>query len=238
MAIMSSDVCIKRSDFTQTALRQQACALWHDGRLKDARLVLEREIKKSEIDAEEIVLCRILLAQIHWAEADFAEALTILQAAETLATATSHQAQARFHNALGNIYRKLAEAGDASSFDKSLTAYEAARFYAEQAADFTFAGYLANNIALVLCRLERTGEAHEQLAIARRYFIDDEVRAAEVEETEAQVYLAEHNPQAARSLALHACYIFDKFGETRLLNDALRTLLKSIGDCGAEREAA
>lgn len=207
-----------------------ARSLYHEGRLDEARAQLRAELTSlPKGDIDRALNNQILSGEIEHSAHNYEAGVSIMLAAYPLAHLTDlPMLAAKYHTVLGNLYLDGAK-GRAEYFDKALVEYEGARAFAEQAHDPSFVGHLENNIGRVLCELGKTAEAHDHLARARTYFTD-QVKLAEIDDTQAQVYLAEGNADAAYELSLEACRVFRRAGETRLLVDATRTLQKAAQD--------
>lgn len=115
----------------------------------------------------------------------------------------------------------IAELGDCG---RALKEYAGARDYAKQTGDRGAVASFENNIAFILCQLGRMAEAHERLGVARNCSADP-VKLAEIDDTEAQVYLREGRAREAYALALQACVVFMARDEERLLRAGTRVLL-------------
>lgn len=234
---MNKIAIIKEADFMETEARALALSLYEEGRFDKAR----EEIRKSlstlpDDEIDERLACLNLLAIIERGVKNPYEALRIHLESYALSQLSNCQIlRAKFHNGLGITYEELASRGDKSEcYGKALIEYEAARFHSEEAGDFEYAGNLENNIAMVLCELGRAEEAHEHLANARTYF-DSSVKLAEIDHTEAQVFLKEGKPLEALAFAVDANRIFIQHNEKRLLDEAVRTLIKAAADYQNEK---
>jgi tetratricopeptide (TPR) repeat protein len=82
-----------------------------------------------------------------------------------------------------------------------------------------------NNIGNVLCDQSRFNEAHEYLNHARRLTVSarDKVKTAQVDESRAQLFIAEGKYIEAESTAHHAVKTFKKSGHLFFLAEALTT---------------
>lgn len=229
---------IKEAEFMETEARTLALSLYNEGRFDKAR----EEIKKwltliPSDDVNERLASLNLLAIIERGDKDFHEALRIhLEASDLARLSTYHILKAKFHNGLGITYRKIAVyEGKRECLDKAFIEYEATRFHLEEAGDFDEAGKIENNLALILCELNRFNQAHEHLRDARRLLAGKPVRMAEADETEARIYLKEKKPLEALALATDAVSTFINSGEKKLLLDAIPTLIKAATDYQSEQ---
>lgn len=229
---MQNLAIIKDTEFMTTPVRALADELLAEGKLTEARGVIEDAVNGlDQNDVDEMVALRCQLAKVERAAGNLYEALSIHRETYPLAQLSRFPiVKWSFHNGLGITYDLIAiKEGQREYRGKALIEYEAARFHAEDAGERNLAGYIENNIALIHCDLGETGQAHEHLERARTYFTDP-VKLAQIDETEARVYLKEEKPDEALTFALDACQTFKRFNEKRLLDDALPTLMKAIAD--------
>lgn len=231
---METKAIIKETEIMATGVAALADILVGEGRFDEARAMLADTAAGLPDDAtEELLACQILIAKVERGAGNFYEALRIhIETYPLSRLSRSHSLQAKFHNGLGNTYEAIADKEEMRDyFGKALVEYEATRFHLEEAGALEEAGYLENNIAVVLCRFGRTAEAHAHLAAARKLFAEQPVNLAQVEHTTAQVCLSEEGNEAeALACALEATRVFLRFGEKRLLDDSIRTLLKAAAD--------
>lgn len=230
---MSEIAIIKEAEIMVPPERALADELHREGKFDEAREVLRSAINSLEAnDVNELLACRNQLAKVERGAGNLYEALRIHVESIPLSQAcTSHRLCAKFHNGLGLTYKQIAERANLQDyFDKALHEYNETRRHLELAGDREEAGYVENNVAMVLCELGRTAEARDHLERARGYFEGQPVRLAEIDETSAQVCLREGKALEALSFALDANRVFIQFGEKRLLDDSIRTLLKAAAD--------
>ncbi|HEX8922379.1 MAG TPA: tetratricopeptide repeat protein, partial [Pyrinomonadaceae bacterium] len=176
-------------------------------------------------EIDELLATRNMLAKVELRAKSYVESLTILRETHLLSQlSTRHRLRASTHMGLGNAYEAL---GD---YDSALVEYEAARYHLEEAGDPENAGYVENNIAVVLCALNRTTDAREHIQTARACLKDRPVQFAEIDVTEAQVCLIKGQPFEALALMYGAQQVFIEKGEKRLHDDSLPTLIKAAAD--------
>ena len=220
--------------------RPLADALLREGQFDEARNVMKAALDALPLEeVDERLACLTLLCKVERGDGNLYEALRILTETYPLSKqASSHQLRAKFHNCLGVTYKQIAETAPLPAyFDKSLSEYQETRFHLEEAGDREGAGYVENNVAMVLCELGRTTEAREHLERARSYFAGQPVKLAEIDETTARICLKECKSLEALSYALDANRVFIQHGEKRLLDDSIRTLLKAAADYQAQGDS-
>mgnify|MGYP003288766814 CR=1 FL=1 len=113
----------------------------------------------------------------------------------------------------------------AQEFRRVLQEYEEADRHFKIAQNRMFRAHVKNNISYVLRDLSRFKEAHEYLDHARRLTVSvkNKVKTAQVDESRAQLFIAEGRYVEAESVARHAARVFDKSGHQCFLAEALTT---------------
>jgi len=207
-----------------------AATLRHEGRYDDARAVLADEL--ASLDPEDAagrlaVACETARVEMCDGRAPLAVCL-LLRASSLAELSESHEQTAKFHHTLAAAYQLAGET------DKAILEYVAAAFHWDEAGCPFDAGCTENNVGLLCGESGDFAEAHKHFARARSYFSDETVKAAEVDETEAQILLAEGKPHEALRLVTGAVSVFCEYGETDLRDKALRVLIKAATDCQAE----
>jgi len=113
----------------------------------------------------------------------------------------------------------------ATEFRRILDEYEEADRHFRLARSTIFRAHVKNNISYVLRELDRFAEAHEYLDHARRLTVSarDKVKTAQVDDSRAQLFIAEGKYVEAESVARHAAKTFEKSGHQCFLSEALTT---------------
>ena len=108
-------------------------------------------------------------------------------------------------------------------FHRAIQEYHAADEEFRLARNPVFRGHVKNNIGNVLRELHRFKEAHDYLEQARRLFmrVPDSVRVAQVDDTRAQVFIAEKKYAQAELTARSAARSFERAGRQCLLAESL-----------------
>jgi tetratricopeptide (TPR) repeat protein len=152
------------------------------------------------------------------------DALKILDEAEPVFKVASDALKGRWHAQMGLVMRRLwAAEGRADYLDRAIIETTAAIFHFEQAHHERYRGNNLNNLARLLARTGRYGEAHEQLDRAQRIFasLNDAGNLAQVRETRARIFLAEKRYEKAADVITSAVGALERAGEPALLADAL-----------------
>lgn len=97
-------------------------------------------------------------------------------------------------------------------FQDAIREYQQADHHLKLAQNVTFRAHVKNNVGFLLFKLYRFKEAHSYLDEALRLAtsVKDKVKAAQIEETKAQVFLAENRLAEAERAASHAAASFAK----------------------------
>jgi tetratricopeptide (TPR) repeat protein len=157
-------------------------------------------------------------------EGRFYEARRLLEQARPDFDAAGDVLRGKWHGQMGLVFRRLATAeGKTDYFDKAIIEYTAAIFHYEQARYERYAALNFNNLAFLLYKLGRYAEAHENLDRAQSILtrLKDAGNLAYVDETRAQVLLAEKRYREAERVIEGAVRTLEAAGEAARLADAL-----------------
>lgn len=119
--------------------------------------------------------------------------------------------------------------------DRAIIEYTAAIYHYELSQNERYVANNLNNLAMILHRVERYKDAHENLDRAAAIFsqLKDAGTLAMVNETRARVLLAEHRLSEAKTVIEKAVQDFEVGGEQSCLADALTiqaTVMAKLGD--------
>jgi len=124
------------------------------------------------------------------------------------------------------VLRKLATSENRDSyFKRVLREYEEADYHFKLAHNVVFRADVKNNIGNLFRELSRFKEAHGYLEQARRLrtSVRDKIGIAQIDDTRAQVFIAEKKFKEAEAVARNAVRVLEKSGHQCLLADALIT---------------
>ncbi len=198
---------------------------WRLGQYDEARVILEEAFEslgrhESELKAK--VLIRRTLVEI-WT-CRYHDAWNILDKAAAFFDSCGDALKGRWHGQRGLVLRRLATAEGRSDYaDRAIIEFTAAIYHYEQAGHERYCATNLNNLAMLLYKLGRYAEAHENLDRAQLIFtkLKDTGNLAQVDETRARVLVAEKKYREANRIIDGVIKIFEQGGESALLADAL-----------------
>jgi tetratricopeptide (TPR) repeat protein len=146
----------------------------------------------------------------------------------------------RYHLELATTLKELGLAeGRPEFFDLALGRYQQALYEFEEIGNHRHAAIAENNHGYLLLSLKRLCEAEKRLILARKLFdgLDDKVRRAQVDETLAQLHLADNKIDLAERAILRAVEGLGNGGEDAHLAEVLSTHGVILCRLGRHREA-
>lgn len=198
---------------------------WRAGAFDEARVILhEAALKLDEADAELKAKVCIRRSVVEISAGRYSDALRILNEAEAVFQAAPDALKGRWHAQTAITSWGLGTAeGRADFLDRAIIEYTAAIYYFERAGHERYCANNLNNLAFLLFRLGRYGEAHEHLDRAQMIFtrLKDPGNLAEVDETRARVLIAEGRYLEANRIIAGVTQTLEQIGEQALLADAL-----------------
>jgi tetratricopeptide (TPR) repeat protein len=208
-----------------TARAELAYCYWREGALDDARVMFAEAIQRLTMEGNTRAKAILRLAIVEWSASRFSDAFKLLTANAALFNKiTSHAIKGSYHNQLALALRHLATAEKRDDyFEEAIREYELADYHLKLAQNTTFRALVKNNVGFLLFNLSRYKEAHQYLEEARRLTVKNKVRTAQIDETRAEVFLAENRVTEAENAARHAASRFEKNGRQCLLAEALVT---------------
>jgi tetratricopeptide (TPR) repeat protein len=168
------------------------------------------------------ILIRLTLAEV-W-DNRYNDALSILKEAEPIFESANDALKGRWHGQRGIIFLKLASTERRPDYaDSAIIEFTAAIYHYEQAGHERYCALNLNNLAFLLYKLGRYGDAHDHLDRAQAIFtkLKDPGNLAQVDETRARVLIAEKKYRDADRIIAGVVKTFEQGGESALLADAL-----------------
>jgi tetratricopeptide (TPR) repeat protein len=198
---------------------------WREGAYAEARAVLESTaalIEENEELKAKTVLC---FAVVESSAGRYGDAFRLLaESAPLFGEGVSHRLRGIFHNELAITLRRLGTAERRQDYhDRAIIEYTAAVYHFERAGHEQYGASIENNIAFILYKLGRYAEAHEHLDRAQAVLtrLKDTRTLAQVDETRAQVLVAERRYRDADRALAGALKTFEKGDASALLAEAL-----------------
>jgi tetratricopeptide (TPR) repeat protein len=210
-----------------SARAELAYCYWREGALDEARIMFNEALQKLTTEGNSRANALLGLAVVEWSASRFSESLRILtENAPLFNKITNHAIRGAYHSQLAMVLRKLAPEGSRDNAIKEvLREYEKADFHFKSAHNTVFRADVKNNVGFLLHKLSRYKEAHEYLEQARRLrtSVRDKIGVAQIDDTRAQVFIAEKKFKEAEAVARNAVRVLEKSGHQCLLTDALIT---------------
>jgi tetratricopeptide (TPR) repeat protein len=200
---------------------------WRAGALDEARIMFTEALQKLTTEGNARANALLGLSVVEWSSSRYDAALCILTSNEPLfSKIPNHTLRGFYHNQLAMVLRNLAtEETQSDYFQQAVDEYEEADRQFKLARNTVFRAHVKNNLGFLLYKLSRFRRAHEYLDQARRLtvYVRDKVRTAQVDETRAQVFIAERKYAQAEVAARSAVKSFGKAGRQCFLAEALIT---------------
>lgn len=204
-----------------------ACCYWREGALDEARITLAAALQKLTTEGNTRARALLTLAIVEWSATQFSESLRILnENASLFKKITNHATKGAYHSQLAMVLHKLAAPGTPSDcFKRVLREYQEADEQFKLAHNVVFRADVKNNIAYLFRELSRFKEAHQYLEHARRLrsSVRDKIGIAQIDDTRAEVFIAEKKYKQAEAVSRNAVRVLEKSGHQCLLTDALIT---------------
>ncbi|MBC8028530.1 MAG: hypothetical protein H7Z16_00295 [Pyrinomonadaceae bacterium] len=209
------------------ARAELAYCYWREGALDEARIMFNVALQKLSTEGNTRANALLGLAVVEWSASRFDEALRILTENRFLFDkVTNHAIKGAYHSQLAMVLRKLAPSEKRHDHLKLvLREYEKADHYFKLAHNRVFRADVKNNISNVFRELSRFKEAHQYLEQARRLrvIVKDKIGIAQIDDTRAQVLIAQRKLKEAEAVARGSVRVLDKSGHQCLLAESLIT---------------
>jgi tetratricopeptide (TPR) repeat protein len=216
-------------DVTKVAVAQSEIAYcyWREGALNEARSWLDEALEKLKFEGADRARALLKLTTVEWTAGRFREALELLNVNESLfRKITNHTIKGGYHTELAIIHRNLATVEDRFEyFRRAINEYREAERQFRLAHNQIFRADVINNVAFLLFKLGRYKEAHKYLDEARRLTVRfrDKIHTAQIDESRAQVLIAEGRSTEGERIARRAVSVLRKSDRFCLLAEALIT---------------
>jgi len=209
------------------ALTELALCYWRTDDLNNARDCLNQALLVLTVDSGLKAKAILRLSIVEHSAGRDQKAFRILEKHSHLFLRLNNQTlKGCYFSALGNRLENLAESGKQSDYiDRALIEYAAASYHLDLSGHRQYLANVENNLGFLYFKINRYDLAHQHLDRARRIFgnLKDVVKAAQVDETRACVFLAEGRIKEAERKVLSALRVQEKSGNAYLLTEALLT---------------
>ena len=205
-------------DETKVAVAQSEIAYcyWREGSVNEARSWLQEALKRLRFEGASRARALLKLSTVEWTSGRFREALELLNQNESLfRKITNPTIRGGYHSELAIIHRNLATTENRTEYFRlAVNEYKEAEKQFELACNQIYRADVINNVGFLLFKLGRHKEAHKYLNEARRLTIKfkDKARTAQIDESRAQVLIAEARLTEAVRLARRAVSALRKSG--------------------------
>lgn len=207
------------------ARAELAQCYWRAGDNDTARILLRTALERLATGGPARANALLILSSVEWAESRYNEVLRILaENAPLFETIGNHTIKGTYHNQLGITLRAIGATKKRTNyFHRAIKQYNAADEEFKLAKHLVFRALVKNNTANVLRELRRFKEAHQYLEQARRLSerARDKVRVAQLDDTLAQVFIAEGKYAEAEWTASRAARSFERAGRHCFLAETL-----------------
>jgi tetratricopeptide (TPR) repeat protein len=216
-------------DVTKVAVAQSEIAYcyWREGALNEARSWLEEALEKLTFEGAARARALLKLTTVEWTAGRFHEALELLDANESLfRKITNHTIKGGYHTELAIIHRNLANMENSLEyFRRAIDEYREAERQFRLAHNEIFRADVINNVGFLLFKLGHYQEAHKYLKEARHLTVKfkDKSHTAQIDESRAQVLIAQGKLAEAERIARRAVSVLRKSGRFCLIAQGLIT---------------
>ena len=207
------------------ARTELAYCYWRAGANDEARILFCTALERLTTEGNTRANALLGLSVVEWSASRYDESLKILTSnAPLFRKITNHTLKGFYHNQSAMTLRALAtERNRCDYFQRAIKHYEEADYHFTLACNTVYRAHVKNNVGYLLYKLSRFRKAHEYLDHARRLLVSvrDKVRVAQVDDTRAQVFIAQHRYAEAEVAARNAVVSFRKAGRQCFLSEAL-----------------
>lgn len=224
-----------------TTRAEIAYCYWRDGELNEARTTLHAALSKLTTEGNTRARTLLKLTTVEHSAARYYEALRILNDNATLfKNLRNHTTKGSYHSELAITLWSLATSEKNQDYlRQAVKEYEQADREFKLARNIVYRADVKNNVGFLLLKLTRYKEAHKYLNEARRLTVSfkDKARTAQIDETLAQVFIAEGKPKEAEAVARRAVWSLEKSGHRCMVAEALITQGIALARCGKNQRA-
>ena len=218
-----------------------AYCYFREGGFDEARIMLTEALEKLTTPGNTRARALLKLITVEWSASRYNVALGVLtDNASLFDRVVNHTIKGNYHNEFAIVLRNLAtsEKND-DYFQRAISEYEQSDHHFKLAGNIIYRADVKNNLGFLYFKLSRFKKAHEYLDQARRLTasIKDKIGVAQIDESQAQVLIAEGRYKEAEAIASHAVKVLGKSGQQCLLADALITHGIALARLGKSEQA-
>lgn len=218
-----------------------AYCYWRAGELNEARTMLKEALKK--LPTQGITRARALLklTAIEFSSSRYHEALRILVDNEALFERLNNETfKGIYHGHMAISLRNIANSEKREDYLKqAINEFQKADKHYKAGRNSVFRADVKNNVALLFSQMSRFTEAHRYLDEARQLTVryKHKARTAQIDESRAQVFLAQGKPKQAEEAARRAAKALRQNGHQCLVVDALIIQGTALARLGKQEHA-
>lgn len=214
---------------------------WREGAFNEARIMFIEALQKLTTEGNTRARALLRLAIVECSSSKYTDALRILTENSSLFEKISnHAIIGAYHNQLAMVLRTLATSENRNDyFRRAVSEYQKADEHFKVARNLIFRANVKNNIGYLLGKLSKFAEAHRYIKDALRLsiIVRDKIQTAQINDTRAQILIAEGGFAQAESVARSAVSVLEKSGQQCLLTDALITHGTALARLGENERA-
>jgi tetratricopeptide (TPR) repeat protein len=218
-----------------------AFCYYREGELNESRIMIREALEKLTKEGNTRARALLKLVAVEIDAARFHEAFRILSENVNLFLRLRHHTiKGGYHNEMALILRHLAKSEKRDDYiTQAITEFQMADQEFKLARNRVYRSDVKNNVGLILFNLSRYKEAHKYLDEARRLSVGfrDQLRIAQINESEAQVFIAEGKFKEAEAVSQRAVFALEKSGHHCLLTEALITQGIALARSGRSERA-
>jgi tetratricopeptide (TPR) repeat protein len=220
-----------------------AYCYFREGALDEARIMLTEALEQLTVQGNTRARALLKLVVVEWSALRYNVALQLLtDNAPLFRKISSLTTRGTYHNELAVVLRHLAESDPFNReklLQQALKEFKAADQYFHLAKNKVFGACVKNNVGLTLFNLRRFKDADKYLKRARRLSVGtkNKVQTAVIDESRAQVLIAEGKLKEAEAVARYAVHVLDRTDHQGYLADALITHGVALARLGKSEQA-
>jgi len=230
-------------DVTKVAVAQSEIAYcyYREGSLNEARSWLHEALNKLTFEGAARARALLKLTATEWTAGRFREALELLNNNEALfRKITNPTIKGGYHSELAIVHRNLATTENRLEyFRRAINEYKEAERQFRLAQNPIFRADVINNVGFLLFKLSRYKEAHKYLNEARRLTVrfKEKARTAQIDDSRAQVLIAEGRLVEAERVARRAVSALKQSGHFCMMAEVLITQGVALARLGRTENA-